>query len=140
MTHVKSILIAVIFLMIFPIKSYAGSLFFQPFDTVDWALLGGTALADIGDMSTSSDIPEYAMNGHPGFHEINPAIDTLWHTNIPSQTQYAITFAGIFAIQSLIAYALPEKYYIRKIAMSSFITCGVFDTVRNVSMGLKFVW
>ena len=128
-------------LLLAPVQiAYADSLFFQPFDTIDWALLGGTALADIGDMSTSSDIPNYAANGHPGFHEINPVIDLLWHTNTPSQMQYVATFAGIFAIQSLIAYALPEKYFIRKIAMSSFITIGAVDTARNVSMGLRFVW
>ena len=131
----------ILFLILFPIKSYAGSLFFQPFDNIDWALLGGTALADIGDMSTSSDIPHYAANGHPGFHEINPAIDLLWHTNIPSQTQYAITFAGIFAIQSLIAYALPSnQYFLRKAVLSMFIAIGTVDTVRNMSMGLKFAW
>lgn len=124
-----------------PMNAYADSLFFQPFDTIDWALLGGTALADIGDMSTSSDIPNYAAHGHPGFHEINPAIDLLWHTNIPSQMQYAATFAGIFAIQSLIAYALPSKdYYWRKVALSMFIAIGTVDTARNLSMGLKFVW
>ena len=135
------ILLIMIFLVFFPINSYADSLFFQPFDTIDWALLGGTALADIGDMSTSSDIPNYAANGHPGFHEINPAIDLLWHTNTPSQMQYAATFAGIFAIQSLIAYALPSRdYQWRKVALSMFITIGAVDTVRNVAMGLKFVW
>ena len=133
-------LLVIAFLILFPMSARAGSLFFQPFDTVDWALLGGTALADIGDMSTSSDIPRYAAQGHPGFHEINPAIDLLWHTNIPSQAQYALTFAGIFAAQSLIAYALPEKYYLRKIAMMSFIAIGTVDTVLNYSMGLKFAW
>ena len=135
-------IVLILFLILIPCtKSYADSLFFQPFDTLDWALLGGTALADIGDMSTSSDIPAYAANGHPGFHEINPAIDLLWHTNIPSQMQYAATFAGIFAIQSLIAYALPSKdYYWRKVALSMFIAIGTVDTARNLSMGLKFVW
>ena len=133
-------LLVIIFLILFPVTSYAGSLFFQPFDAIDWTLLGGTAIADIGDMSTSSDIPRHASEGHPGFHEINPAIDLLWHTNTPSQAQYALTFAGIFAAQSLIAYALPEKSYIRKIALSSFIAIGTFDTVRNVAMGLRFAW
>ena len=128
----------IIFLILLPTKSYADSLFFQPFDTVDWALLGGTALADIGDMGTSSDIPAFAANGHPGSHEINPAIDWLWHTNLPSQSQYALTFAGIFVLQSAIAYALPEKYCLRKIALASFITIGTVDTFRNMSMGLRF--
>ena len=40
----------------------------------------------------------------------------------------------------VIAYALPEKYYLRKIAMMSFIAIGTVDTVRNYSMGLKFAW
>lgn len=123
-----------------PTQSHAESLFFQPFDSVDWALLGGTALADIGDMSTSSDIPNFAANGHPGFHEINPAIDALWNTSIPSQSQYALTFAGIFVLQTVLAYALPEKYFIRKIVMSSFIGIGLVDTGRNLSMGLRFAW
>ena len=134
------IILVLFFLILNPLKVQADSLFFQPFDTVDWALLGGTALADIGDMSTSSDIPRYAAQGHPGSHEINPVIDGLWHTNLPSQLQYAATFAGIFAIQSLIAYALPEQYFLRKMAMGTFISIGVIDTARNLSMGLKFAW
>lgn len=135
----RTILIALMLLITSP--CYADSLFFQPFDTIDWSLLAGTALADIGDMSTSSDIPNYASNGHPGFHEINPAIDLMWHTNMPSQMQYAVTFAGIFAIQSLIAYTLPTKnYQWRKVALSMFIGIGASDTARNLSMGLKFAW
>ena len=134
------IILVLFFLILNPLKVQADSLFFQPFDTVDWALLGGTALADIGDMSTSSDIPRYAAQGHPGFHEINPAINLLWNTNTPSQLQYVVTFAGIFAIQSLIAYALPEKYYLRKVALVSFISIGVIDTARNLSLGLRFAW
>lgn len=134
----KTILV-ILFLILIPCtKSYADSLFFQPFDTLDWALLGGTALADIGDMSTSSDIPNYAANGHPGFHEINPAIDLLWHTNTPSQMQYAATFAGIFAGQSIIAWALPP--YFREVALGSFIAIGIIDINHNMSVGLKFVW
>ena len=131
-------LLVIIILVLFPMSAHAGSLFFQPFDTVDWALLGGTALADIGDMSTSSDIPRYAAQGHPGFHEINPAIDLLWHTNTPSQFQYALTFAGIFAGQSLIAWALPP--YFREVALGSFIAIGVIDINHNLSLGLKFAW
>ena len=135
----KTIIVTAI-LFILTVPAYADSLFFQPFDTIDWSLLAGTALADIGDMSTSSDIPNYASNGHPGFHEINPAIDLLWNTNTPSQMQYAVTFVGIAVLQTAIAYALPEKYSIRKIALASFITIGTVDTVRNISMGLKFAW
>jgi hypothetical protein len=64
----------------------------------------------------------------------------LWHTNIPSQAQYAATFAGIFLIQSAIAYALPEQCLLRKIALVSFIGIGTMDTMHNLSMGLHFVW
>ncbi len=138
--NIKSLLFAILFLCGITCPAYADSLFFQPFDTTDWALLGATAVADIGDMSTSSDIPNYAANGHPGFHEINPAIDLLWNTNTPSQMQYAVTFVGIAVLQTAIAYALPEKYSIRKIALASFITIGTVDTVRNISMGLHFAW
>ena len=133
-------LIVSAFLLLLTSPAFADSLFFQPFDTIDYALLGGTAIADIGDMSTSSDIPYSAAHGQPGVHEINPAIDLLWHTNIPSQMQYAATFAGIAVLQSAIAYALPEKYYIRKMALSSFIMIGTFDTVRNLTLGLHFAW
>ena len=133
----KTIIVTAI-LFILTVPAYADSLFFQPFDTTDWALLGATAVADIGDMSTSSDIPNYADNGHPGFHEINPAIDLLWNTNIPSQMQYAVTFAGIFAGQSLIAWALPVP--IREVALAGFITIGIVDINHNQALGLKFVW
>jgi len=116
----------------------AGSLFFQPMNAVDWSLLAGTALADLGDMSTSSDIAYKAEHGDPGMHEINPFIDHLWGTNIPSQMQYALTFAGIFAGQSLIAWALPVP--IREVALIGFITIGVVDINNNQALGLRFVW
>ena len=61
-------LLVIAFLILFPMSARAGSLFFQPFETVDWALLGGTALADIGDMSTSSDIAYYSEHHMPGIH------------------------------------------------------------------------
>ena len=97
-----------------------------------------TALADIGDMSTSSDISYYSEHHFPGMHETNPAIDGLWGTRQPSQFQYALTFAGIFAGQSLIAWALPP--YFREVALGSFIAIGVIDINHNMSLGLKFVW
>ena len=134
----KTILV-ILCLLLAPVRvAYADSLFFQPFDTIDWALLGGTALADIGDMSTSSDISYYSEHHFPGMHETNPAIDGLWGTRQPSQFQYALTFAGIFAGQSLIAWALPP--YFREVAFGSFIAIGVIDINHNMSLGLKFVW
>ena len=131
-------LIIILFLILVPVNSYASSPFFQPFDTVDYGLLAGTALADIGDMSTSSDISYYSEHHFPGMHETNPAIDGLWGTRQPSQFQYALTFAGIFAGQSLIAWALPP--YFREVAFGSFIAIGVIDINHNMSLGLKFVW
>ena len=133
----KTIIITAI-LFILTVPAYADSLFFQPFDTIDWSLLAGTALADIGDMSTSSDIAYNAEHGHPGIYETNPAIDHFWGTNIPSQMQYAVTFAGIFAGQSLIAWALPVP--IREVALMGFITIGIVDVNHNQALGLKFVW
>ena len=133
----KTIIITAI-LFILTVPAYADSLFFQPFDTTDWALLGATAVADIGDMSTSSDIPYSAEHGNPGVHESNPLIDRFWGTNIPSQMQYAVTFAGIFAGQSLIAWVLPVP--IREVALMGFITIGIVDVNHNQALGLKFAW
>ena len=131
-------LLVIIILVLFPMSAHAGSLFFQPFDTVDWALLGGTALADIGDMSTSSDISYYSEHHTPGIHEGNPLITGLWGTQTPSQLQYAATFAGIFAGQALIAWALPPPF--RELAFGGFIAIGIIDISHNQALGLKFVW
>lgn len=130
--------IAVILFLLFATPAYADSLFFQPFDTIDWSLLGGTALADIGDMSTSSSISYADEHGHPGYQESNTLIDNFWGNKAPSQIQYAVTFAGIFAGQSLIAWALPVP--IREMALGSFITIGIIDINHNEAMGLRVSW
>lgn len=122
-------IIAVLFLLFFPITSYAGDLFFQPFDATDWTLLAGTGLSDFGDYQTSVAIPSQAEHGYPGYVEGNPLMLHLFGTNLPSQPEYTAWFGGEILIQSAAAYALPPQW--REAFMGAFIGIGSVDVANN---------
>lgn len=118
------------------------SLFFQPFQTSDWIGLGLTGLADFADMDSSYAgiltnqqknlwlISTYKNGNYTLYKgEGNPLITWLFGTHFPTALEYAGVGAIELAVQSLVAYALPEKY--RGWAWGIYIGIGVTDTISN---------
>lgn len=116
------------------------SLFFQPFQTSDWIGLGLTALADTADMDSSyagmltdQQKNQLLMSTYKNYTlfkgEGNPLITGLFGTRFPTAIEYAGFGALELAVQSLVAYALPEKY--RGWAWGLYIGIGATDTISN---------
>lgn len=131
----KICLISLLFLnLVFTRFSFAGEItsssqnpplnsgWFSSFDTTDWILIGGVALADIADFASSNYMSHISRKNaiackNSGFFcqntftkgEGNPLITGLYGTRYPNTWQYASWFAGEFVTQSLIAWVLPEK-------------------------------
>lgn len=121
---------------------------FSPFQTSDWIGFGLTALSDFADMDSS-----YAMTVHekssmwspapcppgsawnatctnsPGHGEKNPLILGMFGTHFPTPLEYATFGILELGVQTLISYALPEKF--REGAWGIFVGMGVADTVMN---------
>ena len=121
--------------------------FFTPFQTRDWIGFGLTAMSDFADMDSS-----YAMVTHektiagtvmpcsyptlspPCLHglgrgEGNPLITGLFGTRYPTALDYTVFGAMELGIQSVIAWALPEKW--RMGSWGIFVGIGVADTIGN---------
>ena len=121
--------------------------FFTPFQTQDWIGLGATAIADFADMDSS-----YAMVNHekaivgtvmpcsspslmpPCIHglgrgEGNPLITSLFGTRYPTALDYTAFGALELGVQSVIAWALPEKWRVASFGL--FIGIGIADTIGN---------
>ena len=127
--------------------SYADDgVFFSPFQTSDWVGLGLTGLADFADMDSSyssgvhqesiagTSMPCPASVSPPCFHlpgrgEGNPLITGLFGTRFPTALDYATFGVLELGVQTLVAWALPEKW--RGGAWGLFIGIGAADTVMN---------
>ena len=101
-------------------------LFFQPFQTSDYIGLGLTALADVADMDSSYTTITLEKTWS---REGNPLITGLFNTKRPTAIDYTAFGALELAVQSLVAYVLPEKY--RGWAWGLYIGIGATDTISN---------
>lgn len=127
---------------------------FSNFDSTDWLLLSGVAFADLADFASSNYMsyvsrkeaqlcsPNVYLCSTPYSSGIpngegNPLITGLYGTKYPNTLQYASWFAGYFAIQSLVAWALPERW--RNVSFGLFIGVGMADMVGN-GYGAGFGW
>lgn len=135
----------------------SGRKFFQPFDGADWTLFGLTALADFADMDSSYSLVEnglHAYNTSPSYGTViscppgwasgsicyeghrtipagegNPLITGIFGTRYPTALDYAAFGVLELGIQTVIAWALPERW--RTGAWGLFIGIGTADTVMN---------
>lgn len=151
------ILLAIIIFFASCVTSYANdSGFFSPFETSDWIGLGLTGLADFADMDSSyssiaHEFSVYKSKPHYGssvpcppgsgystcfaghrvlpYGEGNPLITGLFGTRFPTALDYTAWGALELGVQTLIAWALPEKW--RAGAFGLFIGIGAADTVMN---------
>lgn len=126
----------------------SGGKWFTPFDATDWTLWGLTALADIGDFSSSysqivrdQPMPSGSPSScSPGFSPPcfsgrvgDPILGFPWGTQFPSEIQAATSFLGIFAVETALAWALPHEW--RDAMFGVFIGIGAADTAWNGARG-----
>ena len=159
MRRAFSVLLFLLCLLVKPVCSFgeeAGAVgqgdtspqtFFAPFQTQDLVGFGLTALSDFADMDSSYSMVthekaiagtvmpcSYPTLSPPCLHglgrgEGNPLITGLFGTRYPTALDYTVFGAMELGIQSVIAWALPEKW--RMGSWGIFVGIGVADTIGN---------
>ena len=119
----------------------------SPFQTSDWMGFGLTAISDFADLDSSYSmvLHEESVAGTPapctssmerppcvhglGSGEDNPLIVGMFGTHDPTALDYAAFGMLELALQTGIAWILPERY--RDGAWGVFVGIGLADTVMN---------